>query len=221
MRPDIKARFERINHHVMSTTPTLLNSYQCARDVVAGKVPGALVECGVYAGSQCGAMALAVQELRGDRKIHLFDSFKGFPKASVKDDPEWQERLGVGSSTEDSKPLDPAWGFSVEQSAAVVRARFRQWGFPDGMFVFHEGWFQDTVPGWQGDIAVLRIDGDLYESTKVCLEHLYPHLVPGGFCIMDDYMLGGCRKAFDEYFQGTVQPIEIVGGLGPHYWMKG
>jgi hypothetical protein len=167
-------------------------------------------------------MALAVQEARVDCRIHCFDSFCGFPKASVKDDADWQARLGVGSSQEPSKPLDPAWGFSTKQTVERVSENFRKWGFSPEMFVFHEGWFQDTIPGWREPIAVLRIDGDIYESTLVCLAELYPWLSDGGICILDDYnTVNGCRLACDEYFQNSVQPILVKDGGGPVWWIKG
>ncbi len=195
---------------------TLHNSYASAASIIARGTPGAFVECGVYAGSQCGAMALAAQDANAIRQVHCFDSFCGFPKASLHDSQEWQDRLDVGSSVEPSRPLDPAWGFNVNITSEVVRDNFRQWGFPSDWFTFHVGWFQETVPSWREPIAVLRLDGDLYESTMVCLNHLYPLLSPGGICIIDDYDVAGCRKACDEFFNGSVEPIEVGGG--PVWW---
>lgn len=213
-------RLKIIGGEAMSTTATTHHSYLSAQDIIARKVPGAFVECGVYAGSQCGAMALAIQESGESRTIHCFDSFRGFPKASAKDSTEWQDRLGVGSSQEPSNPLDPRWGFDVTQTVSVVQERFRRWGFPLSMFVFHEGWFCDTVPKFNEPIAILRIDGDLYESTKVCIEHLYAQLAAGGICIIDDYPIEGCRKACDEYFQGSITPVAVDSGGGPVWWVK-
>ena len=86
-------------------------------------------------------------------------------------------------------------------------------------------WFQNTVPidaGKLGPIALLRLDGDWYDSTKICLEHLYPLLSPGGIIIMDDYWTWeGCRKATDEYrdkfnINSLIQPID--GNAG--FWIK-
>jgi hypothetical protein len=76
---------------------------------------------------------------------------------------------------------------------------------PKELAHFHVGWFQNTIPvdaGQLGPIALLRLDGDWYDSTKICLEHLYPLLSPGGIIILDDYYCWeGCRKATDEYRQ--------------------
>lgn len=209
-------RLRAIGGEAMSNVATLHNSYLSAQTIIQDGKLGALVECGVYTGCQCGAMALAVQELGADYKIHCFDSFRGFPKASEKDGVDWQQRLGVGSSQEPSKPPDASWGFSPCITVDHVQANFQKWGLPLDMFAFHAGWFHDTVPHWKGDIALLRIDGDLYESVLVCLQHLYPQLVPGGICIMDDYELEGGRRACDDYFQGALKPVTS----NPVWWVK-
>jgi len=90
---------------------------------------------------------------------------------------------------------------------------------------FHVGWFQDTVPVAAenlGPIAVLRLDGDWYASTQVCLQHLYPLLSRGGILILDDYYYWeGCKKATDEYRQqhGITTPmVQVDSSCG--YWIK-
>ena len=220
--PRTLQRLRSINASALSSTPTLHHSYALAKAAMKAGVPGHLVECGVYAGSQLGAMCLAMEELNeSGRKAHGFDSFSGFPKASDKDGDDWQQRLGVGLPTERSKPLDPSWGFNDKIGAELVAGNMRSWGLRPESFQLHVGWFQDTVPGWSEPIAVLRLDGDLYESTRVCLEHLYPHLSAGGVCIVDDYALPGCRKAVDEFFSGEELDVhDIDGGGGPAWWVR-
>ena len=90
---------------------------------------------------------------------------------------------------------------------------------------FHVGWFQNTVPAdaaGMGPIALLRLDGDWYDSTKICLENLYPLLSPGGVLIMGDYFAWeGCKKATDEYRQ--IHHIESAIhriGLDAAFWVK-
>jgi hypothetical protein len=87
-----------------------------------------------------------------------------------------------------------------------------------------KGWFQDTLPVWQNkipDIAILRLDGDWYESTRICMETLYSKLVSGGICIIDDYGYNsGCRKAVHEYLDKHKEnplmgKIEYL-----RYWIK-
>ncbi len=86
---------------------------------------------------------------------------------------------------------------------------FKEWGIPDELLMYHPGWFKDTVASMmQTPIALLRLDGDLYESTKVCAETLYPLVSPGGWIIVDDFSLSGARKAF----------LEVVPDTGPAYF---
>jgi O-methyltransferase len=79
-----------------------------------------------------------------------------------------------------------------------------EWSIDPGQLVYHKGWFQNTLPTdapqlFDRGIALLRLDGDLYESTKVCLRYLHPLVAEGGYVIVDDYALTGCRKAVTEY----------------------
>ncbi len=220
MNPAVLSKLKVINGCALSTTPTLHYSYRLARMMIHNNIEGDLVECGVYAGSQCGAMALAVQQSKSDKIIHCFDSFCGFPKASDKDDKGWQDRLGLGSSAEPSNPLDPNWGFDTRMTADRVKRHFTDWGFPLSMFQFYEGWFQDTVPKFDKKISLLRLDGDLYDSTMVCLQNLYPKLSVGGVCIIDDYEVPGCRKAFEEYFAFRIPKIVKFENSEPVYFIK-
>ena len=89
----------------------------------------------------------------------------------------------------------------------------------------HQGWFQDTVPrdaAAVGPIALLRLDGDWYDSTKVCLEGLYPSVVKYGSIVVDDYgHFEGCRKAVDEFVADLGYPVMLhhVDYSG-RYWIK-
>ena len=87
---------------------------------------------------------------------------------------------------------------------------------------FLPGWFKDTLKDAPiENIAVLRLDGDLYESTIQALDALYPRLSPGGFCIIDDYNLEGCRKAVADYRtkHGITADIVDIDGTGV-LWRK-
>lgn len=85
-----------------------------------------------------------------------------------------------------------------------------------------KGWFQNTVPKWMGEIAVLRLDGDLYDSTAVCLKYLYPRLVDGGILIVDDWNLEGCRMAFEDHFEKAKysKRPKLIYDNGVTYWQK-
>ncbi len=97
-------------------------------------------------------------------------------------------------------------------SEAEVRANFQRYGLLDDQVRFLPGWFKDTLHDAPIErIAVLRLDGDLYEATIQALEALYPRLSPGGFCIIDDYhVLKACRRAVTDYRAKHGVSAEIV-----------
>jgi hypothetical protein len=173
----------------LSTRETVYNTYELA--LKCKDIEGDFVECGVFAGSQLAAMRLA-----DPRTIHAFDSFEGIPAAGVEDGDE-------------GKQIE----FKSACSLELVKEYMDMWGI-EGI-VYHKGWFKDTVPEYEGKIALLRLDGDLYSSTKVCLEYLYPKLAKGGYLIIDDYQLPGCKKAVDEYL-GKQEWNDIGGPV----WLK-
>jgi hypothetical protein len=85
-------------------------------------------------------------------------------------------------------------------SREEVEENFRRYGLLSDQIVFLEGWFSETLPAAPVDqLAVLRVDGDMYSSTTDVLVSMYPKLAPGGFCVIDDYALPGCRQATDDF----------------------
>lgn len=166
----------------------------CLTDVLDRNVPGDIVETGVWRGGSM-ILAQALLKVRGeDRTIWCADSFEGMP---------------VPSGTiegEDFSSVDYL-AVSLEQ----VQSNFRRFGLLGDNIRFLKGWFCDTLPTAPIEqIALLRLDGDLYESTNDALVSLYPKLSPGGFVIVDDYhSWPGCKKAVDEYRaqHGITSPI--------------
>jgi len=208
MREDI---LPRIGQLAYSNEATLRNTYEIATKLCAGKVEGAFVECGVAQGAQVAMMLMACQELGDKRPVYLFDSFEGIPLCGPRDDAQ----PGIGAPKHDvnlpeSERLKTS-GISVGSVQAVWK-NLSDMKLPVNQCQFVRGWFQNTVPDWKAEdkIALLRLDGDLYESTKVCLEHLYPKLVVGGYIIIDDYGLPGCKAAVKEYFDGTTPAYNAV-----------
>lgn len=212
--------------------PTSLRwTYDKTRELLAAGVKGDLVECGVAAGCHPAAMWRACHDEGVTRSIRLFDSFQGIPHGGEKDGPAWNAHWGDGSGR-----LEPS-GVAV-CSLPDVQANLVRWGCDMDCFSFFVGWFQESLPkvapawaaaverGEADGIAFLRLDGDLYDSTMVCLRELYPLLVPGGVCIVDDWNLDGCRQAVCDYFDETprsfvsmsnAQPITESGDV---YWVK-
>lgn len=182
-------------------------SYQCVKDVIQRNIPGSVVECGVGAGNNFGAMCLA------GRFGYGFDSFEGIPWAGANDD----EQPGIGPKDKATEGVLESSGVTVH-TIENVESDLAKWGVKNYKLV--RGWFQNTVQFFPAEpISVLRLDGDLYESTLVCLEALYPKLSEGGILIIDDWNLSGCRKAFDHYFLRVHRPKMIL-EYGPTYWMK-
>jgi O-methyltransferase len=157
-------------------------------------VEGDLVECGTWRGGMSAAMAWAVP----GRHSVLFDSFEGLPDAKPIDGP---------SALHWSREVRDYDNCRAEEALAVqAMERVRQ---PD--FEIVKGWFEETIPVWakrQRPIAVFRLDGDWYESTMLCLEHLWPLVSRGGVVIIDDYYTwDGCSRAVHEYL-ARVQATE-------------
>jgi O-methyltransferase len=119
---------------------------------------------------------------------------------------------------------DPHHTFSnLAVSVDEVRANFERYGLMDARVRFLPGWFRDTLPTAPIErIAVLRLDGDMYGSTMVALESLYPRLSPGGYVIVDDYgAVAGCREAVEDYRRdhGIGEPIHAIDWTGV-YWRR-
>jgi hypothetical protein len=183
---------------------------ECERVLAAG-VPGDFMETGVWRGGAC-IMMRAVLRAHGvtDRRVIAADSFAGFPSPS----PEVAADAGFH--------LHAYVDFAVP--LAQVKAAFARYGLLDGQVVFLEGLFKDTLPSAPVErLAVLRLDGDMYESTMDGLVNLYHKLSPGGTLIADDYYLFECqRKAVDEFrsAHGIADEIVQIDDFGG-YWVKG
>jgi O-methyltransferase len=190
----------------------LTSLQHCVQTALAEDIPGDLIECGVWRGGACILMR-AVLAAYGDetRRVWLADSFQGVPRS----DPEnYQADKGIRA--------DLAAGI-LGVSEAEVRANFERYGLLDDQVRFLPGWFKDTLQDAPIDrIAVLRLDGDLYESTIQALDALYPRLSPGGFCVVDDYQaVKACEQAVTDYraTHGISADIVDIDGSGV-FWRK-
>ena len=198
--------FPVIAEHTFLTPDALTCMYQFVKHVEENNIHGDFVECGVWKGGTMGLIALSQLELGTSRRtFHLFDSFEGLPKAVHQDNQHSKEWLGVqtGENTEKSEGIST---LSVDISVSR-ELLFTKIGYPEEYVNFHQGWFQDTVPTARvkrliREISILRLDGDLYESTKVCLENFWDLVVPQGFVVIDDYdnpRFEGCKQAVEEF----------------------
>lgn len=166
------------------------NVQMCITDVIRRAVPGDLIEAGVWRGGATIFMR-GVLKAYGDtqRTVWVADSFEGLP-------PPDAHRYPLDAS-DDHHQLADVLGVSLE----AVQENFRRYGLLDDQVRFLPGWFRDTLDSAPIDrLAVARLDGDMYESTIVALEALYPRLSVGGYLIVDDYLSHpACRAAVDEY----------------------
>lgn len=165
------------------------NIQQCVDQILVDNVRGDFVETGVWRGGSCIFMrALLKRRDVVDRTVWCCDSFAGMPVPGSKD-----------------RALAPESDYSGVDYLAVsveqVQANFRRFGLLDDNVRFLRGWFRDTLPNAPIDeIALLRLDGDHYDSTMDALVNLYSKVSPGGYVIIDDYQDWiGCRTAVDEY----------------------
>jgi O-methyltransferase len=170
--------------HTMIGVRRLENVRELVQRVIDESIPGDLAEAGVWRGGCCILMraVLAANAIK-DRKVYAIDSFAGLPPPKPDLFPRDKDL---------NLHLYPELAVSLEQ----VKDNFARYGLLDEQVVFVKGLFQDTLPSLDaGPFALIRLDGDLYESTYVALEALYPKLSPGGFIILDDYKLIPSVKA--------------------------
>lgn len=200
-----------LHAHTMIGMDRLNNLQYCIETIIDDGIPGDLIETGVWRGGACifmrGVLRAYDSVDQFKRTVFVADSFRGFPYEPVRDD----DRALA------SQP-DQAW---LQVSQAEVRANFERYGLLDEQVKFIPGWFNETLPGPVKHLAILRLDGDLYESTMDVLSALYPSLVPGGFCIIDDWNVEMCRHAVNEYCSnhGVKEPIQNIDGRSV-YWRK-
>jgi O-methyltransferase len=189
----------------------LQNLQDCALDVIRRGIPGDFIETGVWRGGACIFMR-AILKCGGDhdRLVWVADSFQGLPPPD-------------GRYAEDEG--DNHWRYSdvLAVSADQVRANFARYGMLDDRVRFLEGWFKDTLPSAPiKQLAILRLDGDMYSSTLDALENLYPKLSSGGYAIIDDYhSVPSCRRAVDEFRRCNKisERIREIDGSGI-FWRK-
>lgn len=197
--------------HTMIGVPRLDNIQYCVEHVLAHGVPGDLIETGVWRGGATIFMR-GILKAYGvtDRLVWVADSFAGLPEA----DPA---RYPRESDIEFHRMAELA--VSLEE----VRKNFERYDLLDDQVRFLKGWFKDTLPAAAIDrLAVMRLDGDMYESTMDALVNLYPKLSPGGFVIIDDYnILPSCNDAVHDFRndRGIAAELSLLPGAGA-LWMK-
>jgi len=210
-----------LTHKLLSFTmggrKALENAFDVVYLVESSNIYGALVECGVAEGGTAAMLALANKNLSNNiRTKWFFDSYEGLPEPTTED-------YELGKTGHFIRPLPK--GSCLGTIEQVSELMFTKLKFTSNEVNLIKGWFQDTVPVTKnkiGPIAVLRLDGDWYESTKVPLENFYDQITEGGYIIIDDYLTCfGSRKAVDEYLHNnSIQTKINLDGRGGVWFMK-
>ena len=183
-----------VQPYTMSSVERILSAIRAAAYVVQNRVPGDVVECGVWKGGSSMAFAKSLLDA-GDtsRSIFLYDTYEGMtPPTQV--DVDWKNTPAVAGA-------DEHWGYT-QAGLAEVKNNLALVGYPPEKLVFVKGPVETTLPSQAPQsISLLRLDTDWFESTKHEMVHLYPRLSSGGVLIIDDYgHYAGARRAVDEYF---------------------
>lgn len=196
--------------HTMIGLTRLRNLRRLIDRILEEDIPGDFIEAGVWRGGACIFMR-AMLEVHGirDRRIWVADSFAGLPPP----DPE-QFPADTGS-----------WLHSVAMLAVSleeVQRNFAKYGLLDEQVVFLKGWFKDTLPSAPiKRLALLRLDGDMYQSTMDTLTALYDRVSPNGFVVIDDFSLPPCRQAVTDFrarneISAPFEEIDLNGA----FWRK-
>lgn len=197
--------------HTMIGLARLDNLQHCIETVINEGVQGDLIETGVWRGGACIFMR-GILKAYGctDRRVWVADSFAGLPAPNASRAP---------ADKGDKHHRYDQLAVSLEQ----VQENFRTYNLLDDQVQFLKGWFKDTLPTAPiKQLAVCRLDGDMYESTDDALRSLYDRLVPGGFLIVDDYgAVPACRQAVEDFRQanGIDEPMERIDWTGV-FWRK-
>ncbi|MEK3886283.1 TylF/MycF family methyltransferase [Bacillus sp. FSL K6-3431] len=174
--------------HSMIGRMRMDNIQMCIETVLKDNIEGDFIETGVWRGGACIFMRglLKVHEI-DDRKVWLADSFQGLPAPN---EAMYPKDKGVRLHTLDY----------LSVSLEDVQNNFRKYDLLDENVQFLKGWFKDTLPNAPIEkLAILRLDGDLYESTMDSLTNLYDKVSQGGFIIIDDYILPTCAAAITDF----------------------
>jgi hypothetical protein len=216
MKEDFEDLYQACKNYTMTSKERAYALYKGVEYVVRSGISGDIVECGVWKGGSSMLIARALMKF-GDRKrkLFLYDTYAGMPEPSKED-------LTVAK-----KSVMQVWqkgkkkGYNEMSYASLdeVKANMHSTGYPMKNIIFVKGKVEDTIPGkMPGQISLLRLDTDWYESTKHELVHLYPLLSQNGVLLIDDYgCYAGARKAVDAYFRKKpilLNRIDLTGRIG-------
>jgi hypothetical protein len=228
--PDVGQENEQVfvheftEHYIRGSAISMLplarfdNLRVCIEDVIARDVPGDLIETGVWRGGATIFMRAVLRAHRvANRTVWVADSFEGLPEP----DPEKFPREARMHNSVVMRRRYNNFAVGLDE----VRRNFATFDLLDDNVQFLKGWFKDTLPKAPiGALAIMRLDGDYYESTTDALTNLYDKLSPGGYAIIDDYGENSwtyCRQAVEKFRErrGITEPIIHVDSRCS-YWQR-
>jgi O-methyltransferase len=191
-------------HYIRGTAVSMLpatrldNIRDCIMTILRDGIPGDLIETGVWRGGACIYMRGVLKSSGiNDRTVWVADSFEGLPEPDASQHPREAEFF--------HSPLLQKGYQRMAASLEEVKCNFQAFGLLDQNVSFIKGWFEQTLPNAPiKKLALLRVDGDYYQSTMAALNALYDRISPGGFVIVDDYgedLWTNCREAVDDFRQ--------------------
>jgi O-methyltransferase len=186
VRDQYRLLFDKYKSHTMIPEELFITNLELCSNFLS--VEGDIVECGVWRG---GMIAALTEQAELKKRAHLFDSFEGLPPAQEIDGKEalrWQQNTS-SETYYDNCTADESFAINAMKKSGSNNYRL------------YKGWFQNTLGQYEGKpISILRLDGDWYDSIKVCLDKLYPFVTEGGVIVLDDYYTwDGCTKAVHDY----------------------
>lgn len=186
-RDEFSKIYRTVRPHTMLSSRRLRGLYDAVRYAVSNDIAGEIVECGTARGGSAALMGITLRQLGSEKGLWVFDAFEGLP-APTEGDPDW--RIARGYVGRCRGEVDQVRSFFQE---VEILANSR----------IVKGLFQHTLAKAEiSQIAVLHLDGDWYDSVRVCLEVLYDRVSPGGIIQIDDYgYWAGARRAVDEFME--------------------
>ncbi len=205
----LEGRFVPPNAETMIGLKRMDNIKKCVIETINNNIEGDLIETGAFRGGATIFMR-GILKAYGitSKKIFVADSFEGLPK------PNHKYIFDKFSKYHKMTELIA----TIEE----VKQNFKNYDLLDEQVIFLKGWFKDTLPTAPIEkLSILRLDGDMYESTMDALIHLYPKLSIGGYIIVDDYNIPNCKQAIEDYrskmqITENIEPIDWTG----IYWKK-
>lgn len=230
---DIKSSVEVVKDYSMMPHINLASLYEQVVYCEKNNIKGDYVECGVWKGGAVGMMALANLKYSEERRnLHLFDAFDDIcpPDVSKDGSKALEDVLKYGKlksleNLEKNKPIkgmyDSFGGHGRIEDCNNLLTNLIN--YPKEKVFYYKGWFQDTLQDAEIEsIAILRLDGDWYDSIKICLDKFYDKVSKNGVIVIDDYgYYEGCTKAVNDFFKerGIVNFLSYS-NIGCRYFIK-